>query len=158
LSEGKGWMYEGGTREPLIIKWPNIIKQNTICDVPVTSPDFFPTFLDIASIECGDVDGVSLLPLLRGEKSIDRDAIFWHYPHYGNQGGTPGSSVRAGKYKLIEFFEDNHVELYDLERDISEENDLAEDLPEKAAELRKLLIKWREKVEAKIPKVNSNYQ
>ena len=117
--------------------------------------------VDIAGLKLSGedaLDGVSILPLLKGINKLERRAIFWHYPHYGNQGGTPGSSVRAGKYKLIEFFEDNHVELYDLEQDISEEHDISDQMPEKVVELRRLLKEWREKVNAKIPKLNPEYK
>ncbi len=100
LAEGKGWMYEGGTREPLIVHWPGITKPGQEDDTPVTSPDFYPTILEMAGLESRPeqhVDGVSLAPLLKGEGSPGRDSIFWHYPHYGNQGGTPGSSIRMGE-------------------------------------------------------------
>jgi arylsulfatase A-like enzyme len=167
LSEGKGWMYEGGTREPLIVKWPGVIEAGSQCSVPVTSTDFYPTMLEMAGLDLmpeQHCDGVSLLPLLRDADSadnrqpLDREAIFWHYPHYGNQGGTPGSSVRSGDYKLIEFFEDEHVELYDLGADISEENNLAEARPKLTEKLKGILVEWREKVEAKIPQPNPGYR
>ena len=119
LSEGKGWMYEGGTREPLIVKWPGVTKPDALCTVPVTSPDFYPTLLEIAGLDPipeQHTDGVSIVGLLKGEGGPERDAVFWHYPHYSNQGGTPGCSVRSGDYKLIEFFEDRRVELYDLRK------------------------------------------
>jgi arylsulfatase A-like enzyme len=103
------------------------------------------------------VDGVSMLPVLKGAGSVDRETIFWHYPHYGNQGGTPGSSVRAGDYKLIEFFEDGHVELYNLSEDAGEERNLAGAEPQLVAELRRKLDDWRRTVEAKIPERNPNY-
>ncbi|MHA2323899.1 MAG: sulfatase, partial [Promethearchaeota archaeon] len=112
LSEGKGWMYEGGVRDPLIIKWPGQIKENSTCDTPMIFTDFYPTFLELAGIDFlpdQHQDGISILPLLKGEKVVNNRCIYWHYPHYGNQGGTPGSSIRRGDYKLIEFFEDNHV-------------------------------------------------
>lgn len=161
LSEGKGWMYEGGTREPLIVRWPGVVKPGSECRVPVTSPDFYPTMLEIAGLGLipeQHCDGVSLLPLLRGAGELDRDAVFWHYPHYGNQGGTPGSAVRAGDYKLIEFFESGHVELYNLREDVGEEHDLAEAEPELSGELRRVLADWRESVEARIPEPNPDYQ
>lgn len=161
LSEGKGWMYEGGTREPLYIKWPKVVKPGSVCDVPVTSPDFYPTLLELAGLDLmpeQHCDGVSLVPLLKGSGKLDREAIYWHYPHYSNQGGTPGSSVRAGDYKLIEFFEDNRVELYNLRKDISENHDLSGSEVGKTKELRVLLQKWREQVEAKIPKTNPDYK
>jgi arylsulfatase A-like enzyme len=159
LSEGKGWMYEGGTREPLIVKWPGVIEPGSTCSAPVTSPDFYPTLLEIAGLDlipAQHSDGVSLVPLIKGTGNLER-AIFWHYPHYGNQGGTPGASVREGDYKLIEFFEDGHVELYNLEQDPGEEHDLSERGPERAGELRATLAKWREEVAAKIPQPNPDF-
>lgn len=160
LSEGKGWMYEGGTREPLIVQWPKVIKRGSVCHVPVTSTDFYPTLLKAVGIDLipeQHQDGVSLLPLLKGGDKIDREAIFWHYPHYGNQGGRPGCSIRMGTYKLIEFFEDNHSELYDLEKDISEKNNLVEKYPETACEMHSRLVKWRESVHARIPEPNPDW-
>ena len=160
LSEGKGWMYEGGTREPLIIKWLGVIEPNSVCTCPVTSPDFYPTILEMAGLDPmpnQHIDGVSLMPLLRSEKELNREAIYWHFPHYGNQGGTPGSSVRAGDYKLIEFFEDGRVELYNLRNDISENNNIADEFPEITSKLKGLLKDWRERVEAKIPKPNPKF-
>ena len=136
LSEGKGWMYEGGVREPLIFQWPGVIEPNSICNEPVTSTDFYPTLLEAAGLPLmpqQHTDGVSILPLLKGEATkLQRDAIYWHYPHYGNQGGTPGSSIRMGDYKLIEFFEDGRLELYDLKNDIEEEKNRAAEMPELA--------------------------
>jgi arylsulfatase A-like enzyme len=154
-------MYEGGTREPLIIKWPGVIEAGSQCDVPVTSTDFYPTFLDLAGLELmpqQHCDGVSFLPLVQGDDTLSREAIFWHYPHYGNQGGTPGSSVRCGDYKLIEFFEDGRVELYNLREDISEERNIAKDRPDITKRLKGMLTDWREKVEAKIPEPNPDYE
>ncbi|MBD3182308.1 sulfatase-like hydrolase/transferase [Candidatus Poribacteria bacterium] len=160
LSEGKGWMYEGGTREPLLISWPEVIEPGSTCDIPVTSPDFYPTFLEIAGLDLipqQHCDGVSILPLLKGNNSLDRDAIFWHYPHYGNQGGSPGCSVRCGDYKLIEFFEDGKLELYNLVEDEKEDNNLAQDMPQKTKELHEMLVDWRESVNARIPEPNPDY-
>jgi arylsulfatase A-like enzyme len=153
-------MYEGGTREPLLVKWPGRIEAGSVCHVPVTTTDFYPTLLEMAGLPPNPeqhCDGVSILPLLRGAKELDREAIFWHYPHYGNQGGTPGSSVRCGDYKLIEFFEDGRLELYHLRDDIGEDNDLAAALPEVTRRLHKLLVAWRESVHAKIPQPNPDY-
>jgi arylsulfatase A-like enzyme len=160
LSEGKGWMYEGGTREPLIVRWPGVVEPGSQCSVPVTSTDFYPTMLQAAGLDLmpeQHCDGVSLLPLLKDAGTLDREAIFWHYPHYGNQGGTPGSSIRAGDHKLIEFFEDSHVELYNLREDIGEECDLTRAEPSVAQQLQEMLADWREKVEAKIPQPNPDY-
>ena len=161
LAEGKGWMYEGGTREPLLVKWPGVTPPGSACEVPVTTPDFYPTMLDIAGLDPipeQHVDGASIVPLLRGADALEREAIFWHYPHYGNQGGTPGSSVRMSDYKLIEFFEDGRVELYNLRQDISEDHDLAAAQPERAGQMKAVLAEWRQQVEAKIPQPNRDYE
>ncbi len=158
LAEGKGWMYEGGMRVPLIIGGPGILPG--VCDVPVTSPDLYPTILEFAGIApefVQPIAGLSWLPLLRGKHDLERDAIFWHYPHYGNQGGTPGSSVRSGDYKLIEFYEDRRIELYNLREDIGETHDLATTHPDLAGHLHALLTDWREHVEANIPIPNPAY-
>lgn len=158
--EGKGWMYEGGTRVPLSISYPAIVRKNTHTQVVTTSPDLYPTLLEMAGLHLQPqqhVDGISLLPAL-SEKDMEQRPVFWHYPHYGNQGGTPGSSVRYGKWKLIEFFEDMHTELYDLENDPSEARNLAEINPDKRDELRQLLHNWRESICAKIPKRNPDWK
>jgi len=122
LRAGKGWLYEGGIREPLIIKWPGVITVNSRSNVPITSTDYFPTFLEMAAVDTQQlIDGISLVKLLKGEEPETRP-IFWHYPHYGNQGGSPGSAVRYGDYKLIRFYEDNTEELYNLKEDIGEKH------------------------------------
>ncbi len=160
LAEGKGWMYEGGTRVPLIVAGPGIAA-GRICPVPVTSPDFYPTILQLAGLELPSrqaLDGVSLAPLLHQTAMLERDAIFWHYPHYGNQGGTPGSAVRSGAYKLIEFFEDRRIELYNLHDDIGETVNLAQSEPDLVAQLHTQLADWREQVEATMPQPNPDYQ
>lgn len=160
LNEGKGWMYEGGVREPLIVSWPGKIQAGSVSHIPVTSPDFYPTILEIAGLPLmpeQHQDGISFLPVLRGE-NIERGAIYWHYPHYGNQGGTPGCSIRWGDYKLIEFFEDNRIELYHLREDISEENDLSETLPDLARKMQQMLANWRDSVEAILPEPNPDYK
>ncbi len=159
LAEGKGWMYEGGTREPLFIHWPGVAAPG-VCSTPVTSPDLYPTILEMAGLPLRPeqhVDGVSLAPLLRGEGAPEREALYWHYPHYGNQGGTPGASLRAGDWKLIEFYEDGRLELYNLREDVSEERNRAADLPALAARLQALLAAWRESVAAQMPAPNPDY-
>jgi arylsulfatase A-like enzyme len=161
LSEGKGWMYEGGTREPFIVRWSGVVRPGSTCSVPITSPDFYPTLLEMAGLPLRPeqhVDGVSLLPLLKGEQSLAREAIFWHYPHYGNQGGTPGSSIRVSDYKLLHFFEDDRIELYNLRDDVSEDHDLAAEIPLLTEQLKTRLADWRAQVEAKIPQPNPDYQ
>jgi arylsulfatase A-like enzyme len=160
LAEGKGWMYEGGTREPMIVRWPGVVAAGSVCPTPITSPDFYPTLLEAAGLPLRPeqhVDGTSFLPLLRGEAGADRGPIFWHYPHYGNQGGTPGSSVRLGDYKLIEFFEDGRLELYDLRQDAGETRNLVTELPGVARDLHERLVAWRASVDAKIPEPNPDW-
>lgn len=160
LAEGKGWMYEGGTREPLIIKLPGVIEAGSTTDCITTSTDIYPTVLEACGLAAQPqqhCDGKSILPALKGDKDYDRGPIFWHYPHYGNQGGSPGSSIREGDYKLIEFFETNKIELYNLKDDISEAHDLAEKQPELAKQLHIKLTNWRQEVEARIPQRNPEY-
>lgn len=159
LAEGKGWMHEGGTREPLIVRWPGVTTPDSTCEVPVSSPDFYPTLLAAAGLDplpAQHVDGVDITPLLHGE-ACERGPLFWHYPHYGNQGGTPGSSVRDGEYKLIEFFEDGRLELYNLRGDVGETCNLAEVLPAVTARLHAQLVAWRARIEAKIPQPNPDF-
>ncbi len=161
LAEGKGWMYEGGTREPLLVRWPGKVEAGSVCKAPVISTDFYPTILEMADRPLTPdqhCDGTSLIPLLRKQGSLDREAIFWHYPHYGNQGGTPGSSVRMGDYKLIEFFEDGRCELYDLRNDLEQQHNLAEEEPNRLAEMKTRLTRWREEVEALIPQRNPEWK
>ncbi len=160
LHEGKGWMYEGGTREPLIVRWPGVTRPGSVCGEPVTSPDFYPAILAMAGLPARPrqhVDGVDFTPLLRGASSLGREAIYWHYPHYGNQGGTPGSSVRMGDYKLIEFYEDGRLDLYNLREDVGESRNLAAAQPELARRMHRMLADWRGRVEAKIPPPNPDY-
>lgn len=161
LREGKGWLYEGGIRVPLIVKWSGVIPPGSLCTTPVTSPDLYTTILEMAGVSDlpeHNGDGTSLVPLLRRSGQLGREAIFWHYPHYGNQGGTPASAIRQGNYKLIEFFEDQTVELYDLQDDVGETRNLAAARPNLVDVLRQKLTEWREGVGAKIPEVNPAYE
>ncbi|UCD39388.1 MAG: sulfatase [Fidelibacterota bacterium] len=162
LRGGKGWLYEGGIRVPYIIVWPGVTKPGSTCDVPVIGNDFYPTILEAASLPLKPkqhLDAVSLVPLLNGSSTtLDRKALYWHFPHYTNQDGRPGSCVRAGDYKLIETFEDNALELYDLKDDIGEQKDLSTSMPGKVAELRKLLYSWRAEVDAKMMTQNPAFQ
>jgi arylsulfatase A-like enzyme len=162
LKAGKGYLYEGGIREPLIVSWPGRVEPGSTSDEPITGTDFYPTFLDIAGLNLlpeQHRDGRSLKPILLKNEKIDRKAIYWHYPHYsGGLGGTPVGAVRMGKYKLIEFFEDMHVELYDLGNDISEQYDLSVKLPLKTKEMKEMLHKWREEVGAQMPVSNPDYK
>jgi arylsulfatase A-like enzyme len=142
---GKGWNYEGGIREPLIVRWTKTIKPGSVSDVPVISTDFYPTLLDVAGIPLKPkqhLDGISFAPIFRDEKSLPPRALFWHYPHYSNQGGFPSSAIRADDWKLIQRLEDGRVHLYNIKQDIGEQNDLAAKHPEKVAELQKQLFHW----------------
>ncbi len=161
LAEGKGWKYEGGVREPLIIKWPGQTSAGAVTDEPVTSPDFYPTLLEAAGLDPmpeQHTDGESFHSLLKGESWSRKQPLFWHFPHYGNQGDTPGCAVREGPWKMIEFFEDDHVELYNLDEDPGEDHDVAGQHPEKAAELQNKIHEWEKKVMARRPTPNPDYQ
>ncbi len=162
LSDGKGWMYEGGIREPLIVKWPGVVKADSISDVPVITPDFLPTLTEAVGGKLptnATLDGVSFVPVLKGAADhLDRDAMYWHYPHYGNQGGTPGAAIRIGDWKLIQFFEDNHAELYNIKSDPSEKHDLAKEQPDRVHSMQTKLIDWQQQVGAKIPQRNPDYE
>jgi arylsulfatase A-like enzyme len=157
LRAGKGWLYEGGIREPMIIKWPGATSPDSVCDQPVISTDFYPTMLEMAGLPPRTeqhVDGMSLVPLLKGAGKMPTRPLYWHYPHYGNQGGSPGAAIRLGDWKLIEFFEDGHLELYNLREDLSELNDLAVSRPEKVEELADVLRAWQKDVDARFPAPN----
>ena len=159
LRAGKGYLYEGGIRVPLIIHEPGQKKRENI-DVPVMGTDLYPTLLDMAGLQLKPgqhKDGVSLVPLLEGD-TIQERPLFWHYPHYsGGLGGRPSGAVRLGDYKLIEFYEDMHVELYNVKDDIEEKNDLSKKDPVKAAELKDLLHEYRKEVNAQMPYPNPAY-
>jgi arylsulfatase A len=161
LRAGKGYLYEGGIREPMIIRWPGIVQPGSVCTVPVSSIDFFPTILELAGTDpkvYPQVDGVSLLSLLKGRSGFSRTNLFWHYPHYSNQGGKPGGAIRSGDFKLIEFYEDGRWELYNLKEDLSEQHNLAESMPKKAAELQAKLDAWRRTTQAQMMLPNPEYR
>lgn len=158
---GKGYLYEGGIREPLIVRWPGVTAAGSRCEEPVSSMDFYPTILEMAgvSLQKGQVvDGVSVAPLLKGGGKLQRQALYWHYPHYSNQGGKPGGAVRADNLKLIQFYEDDRVELYDLAKDVSETKDLAAEMPAETARLKRMLEDWRRSVGARMPSPNPDYK
>ena len=146
LRAGKGWLYEGGIREPMLVRWPGAARAGGTCDVPVCATDFYPTMLEMAGLPLRPeqhVDGLSLATLLRTGEAPARDTLFWHYPHYSNQGDHPRGAVRVGDWKLIESYETGDVELYDLAADLGEANDLAATHPERAAAMRARLAAWR---------------
>lgn len=157
---GKGWVFEAGIREPLIVKWPGVVTPGSTEDTPVSSVDFYPTILEMAGVnDMGNhvSDGVSLVPLLKGNGRLNRDTLYWHYPHYSNAGSPPCGAVREGDYKLLEFYEDGHVELYDLGADPAETNDLAGVLPKRAKRMHEKLLNWRESVGAVMTRPNPDY-
>jgi arylsulfatase A-like enzyme len=161
LRGGKGWLYEGGIREPFMICWPGVTKPGSESDVPVISTDFYPTILDMAGLPLKKkqhLDGVSLVPLLKGATSIERDALYWHYPHYSNQGGFPGGAIRMGDFKLIERFEDGRIQLYDLQNDIGERQDLAKQYPLRVEQMRSKLHGWYKSVNAKFLQAKGDNQ
>ena len=156
LRSGKGFAYEGGVREPLIVRWPGRVAAGSVCREIVTSVDFYPTLLEIAGAagdprRNADVDGVSLLPLLARGGALGPRPIFWHYPHYNAIGGVPCGAVREGPWKLIEFYEDARLELYNLDDDLGETHNLAAAMPARAADLRTSLDAWRTAVGAQMP-------
>lgn len=157
----KGSAYEGGVRVPMIIRWPGQTPKGGVSDEPVITHDLYPTILEMTGTP-GDpahnekVDGRSLTSILRDpDASLDRDALYWHYPHYHR--ANPYSAVRAGKWRLIHFYLDDRVELYNLEEDIGETNDLSDKRPEKTKQLNAKLDAWREKVDAQPPRENPLY-
>ena len=160
LRAGKGYLYEGGIRVPLIIKHSEKFKGET-CSTAVTGTDLYPTLLDLSGLDLLSTqhsDGISLKPLLEN-KELEERPVFWHYPHYsGGLGGRPSGAVRLGDYKLIEFYEDMHVELYNLENDMEEKQDLSLEMPEKVEELVTLLQTYREELGAKMPYSNPHYK
>jgi arylsulfatase A-like enzyme len=153
LRGGKGYQWEGGIREPYFIKIPWLKKQVRQIDFPVTGADFFPTILDFATITLlpkQHIDGVSLKPLFEGKVLKDRE-LYWHYPHYGNQGGQPNSIIRYKNKKLIHYWEDGHVELYDLTKDPYEQTDLAPKNAKEAQRLNTVLLNWLKSTNAEYP-------
>jgi len=172
-------LYEGGIREPMFVRWPGRIAPGSICDAPVIGIDFYPTILEMAGVKKPKghiLDGQSIVALLNnGNSKFDiqyskfkKRAIFWHFPAYlqGKAEGArdpyfrtrPGAAVRLGHFKLIEYFEDGTLELYNLRDDIAEQNNLAMKMPGKTAELHKLMLAWRKKVNAPVPtKLNPDY-
>ncbi len=154
----KGTVYEGGIREPLIVKWPGKVKPGTLNTSIVTSVDFYPTFLDIAGITpdpMQKLDGKSLKNIvMKGEEDYDR-AIFWHYPVYHHD--VPASAVRKGDYKLIENLVDGSFQLYNLAVDISESKNLVDSNPIKFEEMKSILKSWQKDVKAEFPKPNPDF-
>ena len=159
LSGGKGRQWEGGIREPFYIKWPGSTTTGQRCDTPVIGTDLYPTLLELAGLPLRPdqhLDGISLVPLLKGQ-TLPARPLFWHYPHYGNQGGEPSSIITRGHWKLIHYLEDQRYELYDIERDISEKNNVIDQHPEIQASLSRELKSWIAEMDARQPIKNPNF-
>jgi arylsulfatase A len=159
LREGKGYLYEGGIRVPLVVRWPAAVKAGTMCAVPVSSIDVLPTIADVCHLAPPEgIDGVSLVPLLKQSGSLHREALYWHYPHYAPQGGKPGGAIREGDFKLIEFYEQGRRELYNVVHDVSENNNLAEADSQRAEQMAAKLAAWRKAVDAQMPLPNPDFE
>ena len=157
LRAGKGWNYEGGHRVPWIVRVPGRVAAGTECDVPIISQDLYPTLLELAGVPLPKdqaIDAVSLVPLLDRKGTLPERSLYWHYPHYSNQGGRPGGALRTGNHKIVEFFEDSRIELYDLSSDPGEERDLAAAPPERTEAMKQQLHRWRTSVDAQMPTPN----
>jgi arylsulfatase A-like enzyme len=150
LRLAKGYLYEGGIRVPLIVRWPGVVKAGSISGAVTTSVDWMPTMTELAGGNKILGDGASLVPVLKGVAAAQR-TIFWHYPHYANQGGPPGGAVRSGDWKLIEWYEDGKVELFNLREDLGETKNLSKERPDKTTELKRMLEEWRKSVGAQMP-------
>jgi arylsulfatase A len=160
LRRGKGSAYEGGVRVPTIVHWPGVTKPGSVCGEPVSTIDYLPTITELARADSKtqkkEIDGRSLVSLFKNSNATLNRDLFWHYPHYHAGGDGPYSAVRSGRWRLIEFHEDKHVELYDLAADIGEQSDLSKKLPDRAKELHSKLNAWRKSVGAQMPKPNPN--
>lgn len=155
--EGKGFLYEGGLRVPLLVRWPGVTKAGTTSATPVCSVDFFSTILEACSVKHeAKSDGVSLVPLLKGQE-LQREALYWHYPHYSNQGRCPGGAIRVGELKLIEYFESGRRELFDVRKDPREVRNLSAERPQAVAALSARLAAWRKEVGAHVMKPNPDF-
>ena len=159
LRDGKSQLYEGGIRVPLIVKWPGVTKPGSTSEAIVSSIDLFPTIMDACGVKSdAKVDGLNLSPALKGGAVPQRDAIYWHFPHYnGNAGAKPGAVIRSGDWKLIEFYETGRRELFNIAKDMRESNNLIEQNADIAKDLQAKLVAWRESVGAKLPTPNPNY-
>jgi arylsulfatase A-like enzyme len=154
LRSGKGWLYEGGVREPTIIRAPGVTEPGSVCDTPIVSMDFFPTMLDLAGLPAmpkQHADGVSITPLLAGKDALNDRTFFWHYPHYHGSTWKPGASIRDGDWKLIEFYHYDTVELYNLDDDPGEQHDLSKSNPAQTKSLLAKLHAWQKQLGARMP-------
>jgi arylsulfatase A-like enzyme len=158
----KGELYDGGIREPLIVDWPGVTKPGSVCGTPVHSTDFYPTLLEMCGqpLRPGEyIDGVSLVPVLKGDGDFDRGPMIWHYPHnLPRIHAVPGSAIRIGDWKYLHFYEDGRRELYNLKNDIGESDNLSGRMPEKAAEMKALMDAMLKEHGAEFPSADHDYK
>ena len=154
------YFYEGGLRVPLLVRCPGLTEPGSTCSAPVVSTDYYPTLLEMAAQPARPeqhLDGESIEPLLRGE-ARKRSPIFWHYPHYGNQGAVPGGAVREGDWKLIEWYDSGDVELYNLAEDLGEQRNLAASEADRTSKMQRMLHEWLKETGAVMPVKNPKYR
>ena len=161
LRKTKGWLYDGGLRIPMIVRWPGRVEPGTVREDRVTHLDFYPTFMEVAGVPDDPaliLDGESLVPLLTGKGGLQRDALFFHYPNYAWHSKNPlGGAIIEGDYKLLNWYDDNSVELYNLKDDPGESEDLAMQHPEMAERLKFKFRNWLKSVDANMPVPNPDY-
>lgn len=157
LRAGKGYVYEGGIREPFIVKWPEFIKKGQINNTPVIAQDLFNTFTAVANVDNSTKDGLSLFPIFKG-KSLPERGLLWHLPHYSPQQGKPSTAFRKGDWKIIHFYEDDSYELYNLKEDAGETKNLNKENTQKLIEMKLAMEKMLKELEAKYPTPNPNYK
>ena len=156
---GKGFLYEGGLRIPLIVRWPGHVPQGKVVDAPVINTDWVPTLLELASLPIpSGLDGMSLAALLAGQGSAPKRSLFWHFPHYTNQGSRPSGAMRDGNWMLVDFYDARQTELYDLNSDPGEAHDLAALHPERVIKMRAELAAWRKNVRAQENRPNQDFE
>jgi arylsulfatase A-like enzyme len=163
LRGAKGWLYEGGIRVPMIIYYPGLSKAGTVCDIPVISNDFYPTIMAMASVGIPDnkvCEGVNIVPLVKGKNKLpEKRALYWYFPHYSNHGmQSPGAAIRIGDYKLIEYFENKTIQLFNLKEDTGEQDDISSSNPKKVKELYDTLHKWQESVGVESMNINPDWE
>jgi arylsulfatase A len=162
LRGAKGWLYEGGIRVPLMVKWPGLGRRGTVSDVPVISTDLYPSILEMIGVPARPkqhMDGLSFAGLVKGDKTLEREAIYWHFPHYSNHGmQSPGGAILRGDYKLLEYFENDTVQLFNLRDDVGEQRDLSREQPQLAEKMTAMLRQWRTSVSAAMMEPNPDYK
>lgn len=160
LRAGKGWLYEGGVRVPQIVRWPGATEPGSVTTTPVFGTDLYRTILEVADTEVPDgqgLDGTSLVPVLRQTGDLERNRLYWHFPHYHGGGNVPSGAMRSGPFKLVQYFGTDEVELYDLSKDLREQEDLSGTRPTLKDSLLERLEEWRARVDARMPTPNPDY-